>query len=266
MFVLAAGATIWTVSVLVAIEKSPLLGDTLAAEQSSLHFARCLMALGLVGLGLLALIRVPTRVSSLFALFSISASLFFAGPPPVTQPVVRKVVWLIYLVVGTMLPPAALLHLVATYPTAMRWMRRRGVVVLLYLPVALGVSLSIWMVVPSSPSLEVSRLALAFHTLQFWVCRIYLAIALALIPARYLLAAPSVRRAAGLDLIALGFLGGLLPWTVAALLEHLVPALSATTATELGVLHLLFVFLPMGLCSALLHSAESDLPGRLSEP
>ena len=165
-----------------------------------------------------------------------------------------------------MLPSAALLHLVAIYPTAMDLARRRSAAVLVYLPVALGVSLAIWMVVLSSPSDQLSRLALGFHRLQFWQSRIYLVIALALIPVRYALAAPSVRRAAGLDLIMLGFVGGLVPWTVAVLLENLVPALRATAATELGVLHLLFVFLPMGLCSALLHGADSDLLGRLPAP
>ena len=261
LLVMAFAAVVWISAVLIEIDSSPLLRDSPSMAEVGLLLGRCLMALGLVGLGLLAIVRVPTRTSSIFTTFALSASLFFAGPPPVSNLQLREIVWLVYLIVGFMLSTATLLHLVLTFPERMKWAQRRGAAILIYLPVALAVSLAIWMNIVSSPNFELAGLAYAFHLLHFWQSRLYLGLALVLILVQYFRASPQQRRSSGLDLILLGLGAGLLPWTIVSIIELLFPSLRLSQGIGFGVAHLLVVFFPMGLFSALLHNAEPDLPG-----
>ncbi|MEJ2086463.1 MAG: hypothetical protein P8Y44_12430, partial [Acidobacteriota bacterium] len=256
----ALGAVVWISAILFAIESSPLLPDSPSPAEVGLQLGRCLMALGLVGLGLLAIARDRTRAGTIFTTFAISASLFFAGPVAVSNSQLREIVWLVYLVAGTMLSTAALLHFVLIFLEPMRWAQRRGAAILIYSPVALAVSLAIWMNVVSSPNFELAGLAYTFHLLHFWQSRLYLGLALILILVRYFRASPSKRRSSGLDLILLGCGAGLLPWTIVSLMELLVPSLHLSQGIVFGVAQLLVVFFPMGLFSALLHGAEPDFP------
>jgi len=257
---MALVAVVWISLILFQIESSPLLRENPSTAEVGLQLGRCLMALGLVGLGLLATVRVPSRASSIFATFAISASLFFAGPPPVSSLQLREIVWLVYLIAGGMVSTAALLQFVLTFPEPMRWVQRRGAAILIYLPVALAVSLAIWMNIVSSPNFELAGLAYVFHLLHSWQSRLYLGLALVLILVRYFQASPRQRRSSGLDLILLGFGAGLLPLTIVSLVELLVPSLKLSQGIGFGVAHLLVVFFPMGLFSALLHDAEPESP------
>ena len=258
LLVMALLAVVWISMILIEIESSPLLRDTPSAAEVGLQLGRCLMALGLVGLGLLAIVRVPSRASSIFTTFAISASLFFAGPPPVSNLQLREIVWLVYLIAGGMLSTAALLQFVSIFPEPMRWAQRRGAAILIYLPVALAVSLALWMNIVQSPNFELAGLAYVFHLLHSWQSRLYLGLVLVLIFVRYLRASPQQRRSSGLDLILLGTGAGLIPWTIVSLGELLLPSLRSSQGIGLGVALLLVVFFPMGLFSALLHSSEPE--------
>jgi hypothetical protein len=99
-----------------------------------------------------------------------------------------------------------------------------------------------------------------FFTLVIWQVTVYIVAALVMIPARYIRARSQERRAYGLDVMGLGICAGFLPWALARSTERLIPSLRISEELGSEPLTLLFIFIPMGLCSALLHSFEPDLP------
>ncbi len=258
--------TSWRVLALVRLEDSPLSSADPSSAEVGLLLARNLMGLGLVALGLLAVIRVGSRASSVFALFSVSAGIYFGGPVPVANELLQDAIWLVYFLAGSLLASAAFLHFMLIYPKAIEMIQKRGPISILYLPVVVGAILSILILaLPSQSSLRGS-LRGVFFTLNSWVATTFVGLALVLIPLRYIRALPRDRRRFGLDLVVLGFGAGFLPWAIATAIERLFPSLQNPAGVGSEALSLLFVFVPMGICSALLHGMETGLHSSPSEP
>jgi hypothetical protein len=100
----------WRLLTFVWLEDSPLLNADPTSAEVGFVLARGLMGLGFIALGLLAMLRVPTRMSGVFALSAVSAGIYFGGPLPVSRELLQDAIWLFYFTVGAMLASAAFLH------------------------------------------------------------------------------------------------------------------------------------------------------------
>jgi hypothetical protein len=253
-------AATWRVLGLVWLEDSPLLSPDPGSKELGLLFAKGLMGLSLVGLGLLAFVRVRTQASGLFALSSIAAGIYLGGPLPVANELLQDGIWLTYFTVGAMLSSAALLHFMLIYPQPLIASKSLVGSTVLYVPVTAAVILAVGILALPSFSPLRGTLRGNFFTLENWQVRIFTSAALVLIPVRYVLAQPRDRRAFGLDLMVLGLCAGSLPWAIATAVEQIFPSLQIPGGLGSEPFELLFAFIPMGLCSALLHGSETELP------
>lgn len=258
-------ATVWRVLTLVRLDDSPLLATDATAAESALLFAKGLMGLGFVALGLLAWSRVRTAVSGLFATFSIAAGVYFGGPLPVASETFQEVIWFLYFLVGAILSTTCLLHFNLVYPARLSDRPSFHWELLAYLPLAVAGSVAVWIfMAPAESGLRPSLREL-FFAIAGWQSRAYLTAALLLIPLRFFSASQKNRRRLGLDLSMLGLLAGTVPWLVARMIAALFPGVSNSWGWTFESVELLFIFVPMGLCSSLLQSADLELPPSQAE-
>ena len=258
-------AITWRVLGFVWLRRSPLLGSDPGPQEVGLLMANGLMGLGFITLGLLALTRVRSPASQIFALSAISAGIYFGGPLPATYEISQEAIWLGYLAVGAVLSSSALLHFVLSYPEPVGAIRLPGCAALLYIPFSITLILAGWILFEPLESDLRGSLREWFLALQSTLTLVFVVVALVCVPIRYVRCPPPLRRPLGLDMMTLGTIAGTLPLLAATAAEHLAPRLTAKVGVVPGFLELLVVLIPMGFCSALLHSVEPNLPPSQTE-
>ncbi len=195
------------------------LGDA-AAEGAGLKLALGVMGLGYLACGTLALHRVRSAASGLFALHCLGQAVHWGGPPRVDAGHLQLAIWLVYFILS-MLGISAILHFTLLFPSRLEMAGRRVTRLFLYLPIALATVLAAARLAVTGPRGEV--LQTAFLALEAIQVNLYGLLAFVVIAVRWTRASRPERRATGLGVMLAGVLLGELPYLVASLLPGLVP-------------------------------------------
>lgn len=211
---------------------------------AGMKLALGVMGLGFLACGVLAVARVRTAASGLFALYCLSQAVHWGGPPST-----RLVVWLVYFVIS-MLGISAVLHFTLLFPSRWPLAGRRSTQLFLHLPILVAAILAGARMATEGPLGE--TLQTAFLALEVIQVNLYALLAAVVIAVRFASASQPERRATGLGMMLAGALIGQLPYVIASL-----------AAPDMAqVMTLLFVLGPIAITYAILKvgvSSASDL-------
>ncbi len=181
---------------------------------AGMQLALGVMGLGFLICGLIAVSRVRTVPSHLFALYCLGQAIHWGGPPEVASQNLQVAIWLAYFVIS-MLGISAILHFTLLFPNRWPLADRRFTPLFLYGPVALAALLAVLRMVLTGPRGD--GLQSAFFALEMLQINLYGLMASVVIAIRFARASRTERRA-GLGAMLAGVLLGQLPYLTASIL------------------------------------------------